>query len=66
MEPGSSTTISGSFTTAAISPDGASALLGFTDDAGAPQGVLPVGLSAGASAAPIILSGEPVAIAIRP
>jgi YVTN family beta-propeller protein len=60
------TTISGNFTTAVISPDGASALLGFTDGDGGSQGVLQVGLSAGTSGTPIILAGEPVAIAIRP
>jgi DNA-binding beta-propeller fold protein YncE len=59
-------TISGSFTCVAISPDGATALLGFFDGTGGTKGVLPVKLSGGASGAPIILAGEPAAIAIRP
>jgi DNA-binding beta-propeller fold protein YncE len=60
------TTISGSFTCVAISPDGATALLGFFDGRGGTKGVLPVKLSGGATGAPIILAGEPAAIAIRP
>jgi len=60
------TPISGEFTAAAVTPDGTTALLGYTDGTGGTQGVLPVKLSGGASAAPIILAGEPVAIAIRP
>jgi DNA-binding beta-propeller fold protein YncE len=60
------TTISGSFTCVAISPDGTTALLGFFDGTGGTKGVLPVKLSGGASGAPIILAGEPAAIAIRP
>jgi DNA-binding beta-propeller fold protein YncE len=60
------TTISGSFTAVAITPDGTTALLGFFDGTGGTHGVLPVKLSASTSGAPIILRGEPVAIAIRP
>jgi DNA-binding beta-propeller fold protein YncE len=60
------TTISGSFTCVAISPDGATALLGFFDGVAGTKGVLPVKLNGGASGAPIILTGEPAAIAIRP
>jgi DNA-binding beta-propeller fold protein YncE len=58
--------ISGTFTAVAISPDGTTALLGFTDGTGGSNGVLRVKLSAGTSGTPIILAGEPVAIAIRP
>jgi DNA-binding beta-propeller fold protein YncE len=60
------TTISGSFTAVAITPDGTTALLGFADGTGISNGVLRVTLSTGTAGAPIILAGEPVAIAIRP
>lgn len=60
------TTISGSFTAVAITPDGTTALLGFFDGTGGTHGVLPVKLSASTAGAPIILGGEPTAIAIRP
>jgi len=59
-------TISGTFTAVAITPDGTTALLGVAGGSGASPAVLPAGLSAGASGAPIPLAGEPVAIAFRP
>ncbi len=59
-------TISGSFTAVAITPDGTAALLGFAGGTGSSPGVLPEKLSTGTASAPIVLAGEPVAVAFRP
>jgi DNA-binding beta-propeller fold protein YncE len=60
------TTSNVSYTTAAFSPDGTRALLGYTSGTSPRQGVAVMNVSTDAAGTPISLSGEPVSIAFRP
>jgi DNA-binding beta-propeller fold protein YncE len=60
------TTSTASYTTAAFSPDGTRALLGYTSGTSPRQGVVVLNVGTDAAGTPISLSGKPVSIAFRP
>jgi DNA-binding beta-propeller fold protein YncE len=60
------TTSNASYTTAAFSPDGTRALLGYTSGTSPRQGVVVLNVGTDAAGTPISLSGKPVSIAFRP
>jgi DNA-binding beta-propeller fold protein YncE len=60
------TTGNAEYTSAAFSPDGTRALLGYTSGARPPQGLVVMNLSTDVAGTPISLSGKPVSIAFRP
>jgi DNA-binding beta-propeller fold protein YncE len=60
------TTSNASYTTAAFSPDGTRALLGYTSGTSPRQGVVVLNVGTDAAGTAISLSGKPVSIAFRP
>jgi DNA-binding beta-propeller fold protein YncE len=60
------TTFPASYTAAACSPDGTTALLGYTSGTSPIQGLVVMNVGTDAAGTPIALNGEPVSIAFRP
>ena len=60
------TTLNASYTAAAFSPDGTTALLGYTAGTSPIQGVVATNVGTDHASAAIALDGEPVSIAFRP